>query len=188
MTHKGTVTLETERLILRRFAAKDAEAVFRNWANDPDVTKYLTWTPHGTLENTKALIDGWVNSYSEPDKYGWAIELKAIGEPIGSIAVVEAHYDIAKVHIGYCIGKFWWNKGYTSEALAEVIRFLFEEVGANRIEAAHDTRNPSSGKVMAKCGMILEGTHRQAFRNTQGICDETVYAILAEDYRKDNML
>lgn len=50
MTHKGTVMLETERLILRRFVAEDAEAMFRNWVNDPEVTRYLTWQPHGSIE------------------------------------------------------------------------------------------------------------------------------------------
>jgi ribosomal-protein-alanine N-acetyltransferase len=75
----------------------------------------------------------------------------------------------------------WWHRGYTSEALAELIRFFFEEVGANRIEARHDPRNPNSGKVMLKCGMKYEGTIRQADCNNQGICDYAMYGILRTD-------
>ncbi len=70
------------------------------------------------------------------------------------------------------------------EALAEVIRFLFEEVGMNRIQATHDARNPNSGRVMEKCGMLYEGTMRQASRNNQGIDDSVVRAVLREDYIK----
>ena len=86
------------------------------------------------------------------------------------------------VHIGYCIGRTWWNKGYTSEALKELLRFFFEEVGVNRIESRHDPRNPNSGKVMLKCGLNYEATLRQSDKNNQGICDAAHYAILAEEY------
>jgi ribosomal-protein-alanine N-acetyltransferase len=111
--------------------------------------------------------------------------LKSLGEPIGSIAVVHKDDDIKMVHIGYCIGKVWWHQGYTSEALNELLRFFFEEVGVNRIESRHDPRNPNSGKVMLKAGLQYEGTHRQSDRNNQGgFCDAAYYAILAEDYRK----
>jgi ribosomal-protein-alanine N-acetyltransferase len=86
------------------------------------------------------------------------------------------------VHIGYCIGKKYWNQGITSEALNRIIKFFFEEVGVNRIESRHDPNNPNSGKVMKKCGMKYEGTIRQADINNQGICDYSEYGILAEEY------
>ena len=86
------------------------------------------------------------------------------------------------VHIGYCIGRKWWNNGITSEALKELIRFFFEEVCVNRIESRHDPRNPNSGKVMTKHGLKYEGTMRQSDINNQGICDAAFYALLSEDY------
>jgi ribosomal-protein-alanine N-acetyltransferase len=168
MTHKGTVRLETERLILRRFVPEDAEAMFRNWANDSDVTKYLMWPTHGNIENTRKVLAEWDAIYEKPDHYSWAIELKSLGEPIGSIAAVQKRDDIQMVHIGYCIGKAWWHKGYTSEALTELVRFFFEEVGVNRVESRHDPRNPNSGKVMMKAGLRYEGTLRQSDTNNQG--------------------
>jgi ribosomal-protein-alanine N-acetyltransferase len=88
------------------------------------------------------------------------------------------------VHIGYCIGKAWWRQGCTSEALTALIRFFFEEVGVNRIETRHDPRNPNSGAVMMKSGLKFEGTLRQSDWNNQGLCDAAYYAILAEDYFK----
>lgn len=182
MTHKGTITLETKRLVLRQFVAEDAEAMYRNWAKDPEVTKYLTWPAHEDALASKAVIEYWTTMYQNLNHYSWAIVLKEINEPIGSIAVVDQQDDIEMVHIGYSLGKKWWNQGYTSEALSELIRFFFEEVGAKRIESRHDTKNPNSGKVMLKCGLKYEGTMRKKDINNQGICDCAWYAILAEDY------
>jgi ribosomal-protein-alanine N-acetyltransferase len=184
MTHKGIVTLETERLILRRFTQEDAEPMFRNWCADADVTKFLMWKTHESIEETRRVLhDVWLSKYDQPDFYQWAIEPKSLHEPIGSIGVVENSDETQMVHIGYCIGKAWWHKVYTSEALTALIRFFFEEVGANRIESRHDPRNLNSGKVMTKCGLQYEGTHRQSDINNQGgFCDAAYYAILAEDY------
>ncbi|MDR3148259.1 MAG: GNAT family N-acetyltransferase [Treponema sp.] len=108
--------------------------------------------------------------------------LKGLDEPIGSISAVKQHDDIKMAQIGYCIGKKWWNRGITSEALQEVIRFFFEDVGINRVESRHDPNNPNSGKVMAKCGMKYEGLMRQADINNQGVCDFVEYGILAVEY------
>lgn len=89
-----------------------------------------------------------------------------------------------KVQIGYCIGSRWWNQGITSEAFARIISFFFEQVKVNRIEAQHDPNNPSSGKVMKKCGLIYEGTLRKADWNNKGIVDSCVYGMLKENYMK----
>jgi len=181
--HKGTVPLETERLILRPFELADATVMFENWANDPEVTKFLTWPPHGAVEVTEQVLSEWIAGYDRKDSYQWAIELKSTGEIIGSIGIVSSQDNVEMVHVGYCIGKHWWHKGYTTEALNELIRFFFCEVGVNRIESRHDPRNPNSGKVMAKAGMQYEGTLRQADTNNQSkYCDAAYYAILAEDY------
>ncbi|MDR1000870.1 MAG: GNAT family N-acetyltransferase [Clostridiales bacterium] len=183
MTHKGTVTLETERLILRRFTVDDAESMFANWCTDPDVTKYLMWPPHSSIEVTRqSLYDIWLSRYNELDFYQWAIEVKDIHEPIGSIGVMKQDDKTRMVHCGYCIGKAWWRKGYTSEALTRLVRFFFEEIDVNRIESRHDPRNPNSGKVMQKAGLRYEGTFHESDWNNQGVCDAAYYAILAKDY------
>ena len=184
MEHLGTKKLETERLILRQFTINDAEKIFNNWASDDDVTKYLTWPSHKNVNETIIIIEKWMNEYEKKDFYQWAIILKEINEPIGSIGVVKKNDDIEMVHIGYCIGKKWWNKGITSEALMALIKYFFEEVGVNRIESRHDPNNPNSGKVMEKCGMKYEGLLKQADRNNQGIVDTVYYGIIKEEYFK----
>ena len=182
MTHLGTVRLETERLILRRFAASDVEDMFRNWTNDPEVTKFLTWQPHGDISVTREFMKTRLEGYEKSDFYSWAMELKAGGQVVGTIAAVSQQEDIQSVTIGYCLGRAWWNQGYMTEALRAVIGFFFEEVGMNRVESYHDPRNPGSGRVMQKAGMAFEGTLRQADMNNQGLCDEACYAILAGEY------
>lgn len=181
MKHLGTVTIETLRLILRRFTLEDAQAMCDNWASDPDVTKFLTWPTHQNVDDSRSVLAAWVAEYEKLDYYQWAIELKELGQPIGSIAVVELKEGVSTAHIGYCIGRNWWHQGIMSEALQAVIDFLFDEVGVNRVESRHDPNNPNSGKVMKKCGMQYEGTLRQSDRNNQGICDACWYGLLASE-------
>ena len=182
MLDLGTQRLETPRLLLRPFPLEDAPAMFSNWANDPEVTRYLTWPTHTDGEVSRRVLQDWVAQYANPAFYQWAIVPRAVGEPIGSIGVVQQNYEVASVHIGYCIGRNWWHQGYTSEALRALLRFFFEEVGVNRVDSRHDPNNPHSGMVMAHCGMTREGTVRQGDRNNQGICDYTLYGILKSDY------
>lgn len=179
MQHKGTQVLETERLILRPFCLEDAEAMFGNWASDPEVTRFLTWPTHDSVDVSRWVLGQWCPQYQKPDYYHWAIVLKETNQPIGSIAVVEQDERIAMAHVGYALGRQWWRRGITTQAMRAVMDFLFDEVGVQRIEARHDPRNPHSGGVMIKCGMKYEGTHRQADWNNQGVCDACIYALLA---------
>lgn len=179
LTHKGTQIIDTQRLILRQFTIDDAQAMYDNWASSPDVTKFLTWPPHSSVDATKELLTEWVACYSQENYYHWVITLKENGElPIGSLIAICRDDRIEKFHIGYCIGKRWWHKGIMTEALSAIMDFLFDEVGANRIEARHDPNNPHSGEVMKKCGMKLEGISRQSDWSNQGICDAANYALL----------
>lgn len=182
MKHLGTRTLETERLLLRRFTLEDAQAMYDNWASDEEVTKYLMWPAHESVETSRAVLAEWVADYEKPNCYQWAIVPKTFGQPIGSIAVVNQDDRVCKAHIGYCIGKNWWHRGYASEALTAVMGYLFEQVGMLRLESRHDPRNPNSGAVMRKCGMRFEGTLRQSDWNNQGICDACWYAALGEEW------
>lgn len=184
MQDLGTKVLETPRLILRPFTVDDAPAMFANWASDGEVTKYLTWPTHTDPSVSRAYCEGIQGSYADPKHYEWAIVLKELGEPIGSISVVGRQAETACFHIGYCLGRAFWHRGIMTEAFSEVIRFLFEEVGALRVDACHDVRNPHSGQVMAKCGLTYEGTLRRRGKNNQGICDTVWYGILKEDYEK----
>ena len=183
MKHKGTVLIETDRLILRRFKLDDSDSAYQNWTSDDRVTEFLRWPTHKNVDTTKSIIKMWIDGYANDNFYQWAIVLKN-GEdtPIGTISVVEQNDVLNIVHIGYCIGSKWWNKGITSEAFSGIIPFLFEEVKVNRIESQHDPLNPNSGKVMMKCGLKYEGTLRQADISNKGVVDASMYSLLAAEY------
>ena len=156
--------------------------MFDNWASRDNVTKYLTRPTHASVDVAKWVVGDWVSHYDEPNYYQWAIELKEISQPIGSIAGVKVDDETEMVEIGYCIGDSWWGRGIVTEAFRALIPYFFEEVGVNRIQARHDVNNPASGRVMQKCGLLYEGTLRKADRNNQGIVDACYYGILKDEF------
>ena len=179
-----TKVIETKRLRLRPFKMEDAWALYHNWASDPEVTKYLTWPAYRSQETAVERMHYYQDVYRKGGTSDWAIELKELGQVIGSIGVVDSNEGAKCVHVGYCIGRSWWHQGIMSEAFSAVIAYFFEETDVLRVEARHDPRNPHSGDVMRKCGLRYEGTLRQCDLNNQGICDAAYYGILKEEYLK----
>lgn len=153
LIHRGTQSIETVRLLLRRFRIEDAEDMFHNWANDPEVCRFLLWGPHMNIEASRRRIKQWIDQYEFGTSYVWAITLKDKDVTIGSISVeISSDIDMS-CEVGYCIGKAYWGRGIMTEALRAVLHYLFYEVGYRRIFAKHDTLNVASGKVMQKAGM-----------------------------------
>jgi len=176
ITHKGTVTLETERLLLRRFVADDAQEMFENYASDDEVTRYLTWQPYKSVDETRDWILGLIDSYEGDENYLWAIVLKDSDTLIGSIGIkiTATHF---RGEIGYVIGRKYWNKGFMTEALNAILEFGFKELGITRIQACHHTENIASGKVMQKAGMQYEGCLKSwAITNTGELADCEMYS------------
>lgn len=181
MKDLGTITIETERLILRRFTEDDVQAAYHNWCSDPETVKYLTWPAHASEEVTRAVLRSWIESYEDPKFYQWAVTIKGAEGPVGSISAVRLDEETEAVEIGYCIGREYRNQGYMTEALKAIIRFFMYDVQAGRVSARHDTRNPASGRVMAKAGMHKEGILRRSGRNNAGIGDMVHYAVVRGD-------
>lgn len=183
ITHKGTQTIRTERLILRKFTVDDAPAMFEGWASDERVTRYLTWDPHGSPEETRQLLALWCAGYQSPAAYHWAMEYK--GALIGDISVVQLDERSEHASLGYCIGHAYWGRGLMTEAAKAVIDYLFGEVGVNRVEISHAVKNPASGRVAQKCGLIFEGTKREFFKNSAGeFLDISFYGILKSEWEE----
>lgn len=182
MNHKGTVTLETDRLILRRFTVSDFHQMYNNWASEDKVTEFLTWPTHASPEISKMVLESWVPQYEKLDYYHWGIELKETNELIGSLAVVEVIESTLAANIGYCIGSRFWGNGYVPEAGKAVVKYLFDACGFQRIAACHAKDNPKSGRVMQKIGMTFEGMHRMGGKCNKGIIDEVWYSMLKSEY------
>ena len=180
--HKGTVTINTPRLVLRRLTEEDAQNMYNNWASDEKVPKYLSWNIHESVETTRELLATWVAEYEKPEHYQWVIEYDgAIVGTVGLHAVSDKH---ERCEMGYNIGSKWWNKGIVTEAVGAVINFVFTELNMNKVCALHDTENIGSGRVMQKNGMKQEGLlyeHSVRKDGTRG--NLAYYAIIKSEWK-----
>ena len=181
LKNRGTELIETERLILRRFVPEDAKNFYDNVGSDFEVAKYVIWDVHKNIDVTKKLLEKWIASYDDPNKYKWAIELKENKEVVGSIDCVNLSVKYATCEVGYVLSSKYWNKGYMTETLKAVIGYLFEE-GFKTIYAEYMSLNPASGRVMEKAGMKYEGTlKRRIIDKVSGKYDDLLsYSIFNE--------
>jgi len=161
--------LVTERLILRKLRKDDAEAMYNNWCNDPEVAKYTLWVAHENVEVTKMLVDMWLKEYQDPKTIRFVITLKDKDEPIGSIDVV--HYRDGLPEVGYCLSKKHWGNGIMTEACKAFIDYLFE-LGFPKILICVDARNIASNKVIEKCGFTF--THEESIKHRSPVGPESV--------------
>ena len=141
--------LLTERLILRKIVISDVNSIFNNWAKDPEVTKYMTWEAHKSIDDTKRILDIWLKEYKEPKTIRYGIVLKENNELVGAIDVV-GYIDNNPV-IGYCLSRQCWNQGYMTEACKAIVDYLFA-IGHKTILIEADERNIGSNRVIEKVG------------------------------------
>jgi ribosomal-protein-alanine N-acetyltransferase len=182
LKHLGTINLETERLILRKLSIRDAQDVFYHWTNDPNIM--WAWGVHESVEQTKEEMEKWIKNYEKKDYYEWGIETKENNEIIGAICTINNVEETKSCEIAYNISKLYRNKGYMTETLFCILRFLINEVGYNRIGGGHLSDNPESGRVMEKAGMKYEGTLRKNAKNINGdIVDSKIYSLIKDDIK-----
>jgi ribosomal-protein-alanine N-acetyltransferase len=175
-------TLETDRLILRRMTPSDAEAVFA-YASDPEVTRYVVWDTHRSIQDSRAFLELAVQKYKSGGEPDWGIVYKGDHHFVGTCGFVGWDVDHARAEIGYVLSRKYWGRGLMPEALRAMIAFGFERMGLNRIEARCIAENAASARVMEKVGMTYEGTLRQRELIKGAYRDMKLYAILRSEYR-----
>jgi len=175
--------LETERLILRPFQLSDAENV-QKLAGDKQVASTTLNIPHPYPEvGAEEWIATHESKYLEGKGVVYAITLKNSGELIGciSLAILVEHN---QAELGYWVGVPYWNQGFCTEAGRTVLEYGFKTMGLNRIHASYLSRNPASGRVMEKLGMLHEGTLRQHVLKWGVYEDLGLKGILRRDWEK----
>jgi ribosomal-protein-alanine N-acetyltransferase len=155
---KPPKTLQTERLLLRRPHLEDATAIFERYAQDPDVTRYLVWEPHRSIQETYRFLMACNELWQAGKDFAYAVVLKEDSVLIGMFAI---HPMNMKIEVGYVLARPYWNKGYMSEALRGVIDWAFTQIDIFRIQAICDVDNIASARVMEKAGMTREGLLRR---------------------------
>lgn len=174
--------LSTERLLLRRMTMKDAQDVFE-YSCDPEVARYVLWSAQKHISEAKDYIRYMTKRYRDDLPSSWGIIDKASGRLVGTIGYMAFSEENASVEVGYSLARWLWGKGLMTEALRAVIDYTFDAMDVNRIEAQHELLNPSSGRVMEKCGMVKEGVLRQRLYNKGQFVDVALYSILRGDRR-----
>ena len=173
--------LETPRLILRKLTMHDAQDIY-DYSRDPLVAKHVLWDAHRSIGESRAYLRYMLRKYRACEPASWGIEFRETGKIIGTVGFMWIQSDNAAAEVGYSLSRAYWNRGIMSEALEAVIRYGFESLHLNRIEAIHELDNPASGAVMRKCGMVREGTLREKLLNKGRYVDVDMYAILRRNY------
>ena len=163
LTHIGTDTIETERLILRKFKISDDEAMLKYWIADEKIQSLYSEPVYTTKAEVDELLEKYINSYQKNDYYRWAIIEKKSGECIGQIAyfLVDSKNNFAEIE--YCIGSDFQCKGYATEATKAVIQYGFDQINLHKVQICTKTINKPSKRVIEKCGFTYEGTLRDYF-------------------------
>lgn len=151
------MVLETDRMILREWHEEDAEELFRH-ACSPDVGSAAGWPPHSSVAESREIIR---KVLSLPETY--ALVLKETGLPIGSISIKTGDAtDFTdadnECELGYWLGKEYWGAGLMPEAVREIIRYAFEDLGMINIWCGYYDGNEKSKRVQEKCGFKYQWT------------------------------
>ena len=182
LTHIGTIKIETERLILRRFEYSDDDAMLKYWISDEKIQSLYAEPVYSTKEEVKELLDKYITSYEKEDYYRWAIIEKESGECIGQIAyfLVDNYHHFAEIE--YCIGSAFQCKCFATEATKAVISFGFDKMNLHKVQISCKSINMPSKRVIEKCGFVYEGTLRDYFYLNGKYVSRLYFSILRDEY------
>ncbi len=155
---KPPILIDTPRLRLRLPEIADAQAIFEQYAQDTEVTRYLTWQPHRSIEETLQFLKRLLSSWRAGEIFSWVVTRKPDSQVLGMIALrIEGH----KANLGYVLAKAYWGQGYMTEATQALVNLALAEPEIYRVWAVCDTENRASARVLEKVGMSYEGVLRR---------------------------
>jgi RimJ/RimL family protein N-acetyltransferase len=153
-------TIETDRLILRAPRLSDAEPIFRSYAQDAEVTRYLMWSPHRSIEETRGFLEESIAVRGAGRGWPCVITLADSEEPVG---MIDGRPDDGLVAVGYVLARRWWGRGYMTEALAAFTTGVLSLPGIGGVRATCDQANVGSVQVLENCDYLESGTGRTMF-------------------------
>lgn len=167
--------LFTERLLLRSPSFLDIDDVF-DFCSDPDSCRYADWTPHRNKSETREYL-AWLKRKSGEKNYTWLIENRLLKTVIGTISIVDVDYSGKIVTVGYTLSKKHQHKGYATEALTRLVRYLFDDLKVERVQAKVIPENVPSCRLLERVGFKKEGLIKKgAFCRTNCV-DVYIYAL-----------
>ena len=176
MNNKGTITLESKRLVLRHLEEKDAEELYNGYINQKEFL-YYAHKEKRTIEEIKELLKEQIEKYEFENYYNWVITLKDNGGIIGAINL-KVNLNNDSVEFNYAIDNRYTNNGYMTEALECIKDFSLNHLKVNRFQGGCCVENIASKRVMEKCGMQYEGTLRNYIKLSDGYHDMDMFSII----------
>jgi len=173
-------TLQTARLCLRPFTDADADAIFA-LQSDACVLRYWDAPPWTELARAERFIAACRQMETDGSGIRLAIERAADDVFVGWCCLSALNADYRSASLGYCLHETAWGLGYATEAGAALLRWAFERLDLNRVQAQTDTRNAASARVLEKLGFVREGTLREDCIVNGEVSDSWVYALLARE-------
>lgn len=173
-------TLETKRLILRRFKKTDLDDFFE-YAKNPKVGPKAGWKPHKNKRESIAILNDFIYGHEV-----WAIVLKGNDKVIGSIGL---HLDDLRTamnvkSLGFVLSEDYWGQGIMVEAIKIIMDYAFEELNLKLLSVGHFTFNKASQRVIEKCNFVFEGTLRQATQIYDGsVYDLACYSLTKSEWQ-----
>ena len=174
-------TLETERLILRKWQETDLND-FYEYASVEGVGEMAGWPHHQDIETSKRILSGFIEGCEV-----YAMVLKSEDKVIGSLGIhdrlpdPEYKADVQR-EIGYVLSRDYWGQGFVPEAVREVIRYAFEDIGADVLWCAHFMENNQSRRVIEKSGFKYYRDGKRESKPLDKIFNEKQYIITKNDY------
>ena len=186
--------LETSRLVLRRLSFEDLYDYYERLLSDGAVSKYMCFEPHQDIGESLQQIEQTLARYEEDDCFRWAIECREDGF-VGTVELSDVDLEAKSCAVTILLAKQWWNRGYATEALTEILRFATEELGMQKITGCHMAANAAAGRVMAKAGMTFEGILPGKYEKHGQLQDACLYELdrsrgeplTANEYQKQAM-
>lgn len=176
--------METERLILRPWEEADAEDLYE-YARDPEVGPIAGWPVHKSVEDSLEVIR---NVLAVPETY--AVCLKENNRAIGSIGLMigeKSNLNLPETEgeIGYWIGVPFWGRGLIPEAVRELIRHAFEDLGLETLWCGYFDGNEKSKRCQEKCGFVYHHMNSDIhWKLMDDIRTEHITRLTEEEWRK----
>ena len=176
--------IKTSRLILRKLRSTDVACYYKRLGSSEDVTKYMLWEPHKSLQESQKSVEKVLEKYREDVCYCWGIALLEDDSIIGRIDLLRFDEQNNSCSFAYMLGKEFWNHGFGTEALKAVFSFAFEKLQIRFIVADHMRANVASGRVMQKAGMHYIGTHTSKYKKCMEYYDADEYMITCDEWKQ----
>lgn len=171
--------LETNRLVLRQVTNDDANDMLC-YLSDEVVMKYYGLEPFKSIADAMDEISWYQSIFENKTGIRWGITLK--GRVIGSCGFHNQVSHHSRTEIGFELSREYWGQGIAREAIGVILKYGFEHMELNRIEALIEPPNLSSQKLVEKQGFVREGLLRQ-YEYTSGKFDDLyMYSMLKQDF------